>query len=166
MVYTQSEIWVPVCIHPWSCPFTLSGDFVCTLYCYESWLLSVTLWLYCVIQLSWVITVRPRICQDTCLSSASSPTSLRALKKMSPNITSNTSKNHRFKLTLAELWPTLSLYFYNQIFLSAHYIAVRNLPQWRSLVDFTYGLMNIHEHCVSEHAHVCFLSTHCSVCTL
>uniref|UniRef100_A0A671KRP7 Tyrosine-protein phosphatase non-receptor type 4-like n=1 Tax=Sinocyclocheilus anshuiensis TaxID=1608454 RepID=A0A671KRP7_9TELE len=40
--------------------------------------------------LSWVITVRLRICQETCLSSASSPTSLRALKKRSPNITSNT----------------------------------------------------------------------------
>lgn len=89
--------------------YTLSGDFVCMFHCYESWLLFITLWLYCVIQLSWVISVRQRICRDTCLSSASSPTSLRALKKMSPNITSNTSKSHSSKLTLTELWPTLSL---------------------------------------------------------
>jgi len=38
--------------------FTLSVDFVCMLHCYESWLSFITLLLYCVIQLSWVITVR------------------------------------------------------------------------------------------------------------
>lgn len=50
-------------------------------------------------QLSWAITVKPKIRRDTFRNSALSPTSPRVSKKTSPNITSNTGEAHGSKRT-------------------------------------------------------------------
>lgn len=140
-------MWAPVCIHRWSCPFIHIIGWLC-LHVALLWVMAVIHNTGCIVWFSWAGWFQwGREFVGIPVWVLLHPQPASGLWKRCHQ----TSPATQVRVTaLNLLWlnsgQPCHCHYCNQIFLSAHYIAVRNLPQWRSLVDFTYGFMNIHEH--------------------